>query len=148
MEIVNENAAMLSNFEVYNLLQDIESGTKGQQKTKLVQNNLWTISYSSLKFLKDTPCKHQSAEIIQEFMQKVAPFKLKRAEKLQLLNQRPTTAVEIQLLIEESEERMTEEQIDQLLEIVATCLPGDDPVVVEEGEEQEEEQDMDQQQSL
>ena len=137
MEIINDNAAMLSNFEVYTLLQDIENGRNGQQKPTLSQNNLSTISYSTVKFLEKTPCKLQSTEIVQEFMQKVGPFKLKKAEKLQLLNQRPTTAVEIQLLIEESEERMTEAQIEQLLDIIATCLPGDDPVVVvDEGDDQ------------
>lgn len=132
MEVVNESAALLSNLEVFQLLEDISEGKNGHKKPTNQQQNLATVCYETLKYLEKQPCKDQNSAIVQKFCKKLEPFKLTKAEKLQLLNQRPTTAVEIQLLIEESEERLSEEQTDSLLDIITECLPGDN---LEPGEE-------------
>jgi len=81
-----------------------------------------------MRHLEGTPAQFQSAKIIKDFKLAVEPFKLMKAEKLQLLNHRPTTAVEIQLMVEENEERLTEEQLDELINVVKTILPGVAPV--------------------
>ena len=132
MEVVDDNAGMISNFEVLQLLKDVQSGEGGYRKPGKSQQHLATILYSTLKYLEKTPCKDQTTECINEFMQAVESFKLTKAEKLQLLNQRPCTAVEIQLIVEESEERLTEEQIEELLSVISKTLPGDPPQVEEE----------------
>ncbi|PIO60151.1 hypothetical protein TELCIR_18358 [Teladorsagia circumcincta] len=44
---------------------------------------------------------------------------------MQLINLRPSTTTEVQLLIEESEERIkTEEKLEALVNIVVDCLPS------------------------
>ena len=131
MEVKNKSAAMLSNFEVLNLLSDIQ---KRQNKPNKLHSNLATISYEITQFLENTACIKQSPDVIAKFMKGLEPFKLTKAEKMQLLNLRPKTAVEIQLIVEESEERLTEDQIYQLLDVVTEHLP-----TLEEGEEQMEE---------
>ena len=124
MEIVNENCALLSNYEVFSLLTDIQKGENGQKKPNKYLTSLATVTFETVKYLEKTSSKDLNPEIVGKFLEAVKPFKLTRAEKLQLLNHRPGSAVEIQLLIEESEERLSEEQIEQLLEIISETLPG------------------------
>ena len=120
MEVLNERAAMVSNYEVLNLLQEKMKDDAGKKRHKKQrQENLATISYEVTKYLEKTPCKLQNEEVIRDFLVEVAPFNLTKGEKLQLLNLRPSTPVEIQLIIEESEERLkTDEELEKLLAIV------------------------------
>ncbi|KAL4236937.1 hypothetical protein ACF0H5_005323 [Mactra antiquata] len=123
MEVKNDKSAMLSNYEVLNLLSDMH---KGQNKQSKMQTNLATISYEITQYLENMACSKQSPEVIGSFMKALEPFNFTKAETLQLLNLRPKSAVEIQLIIEESEERLTEEQIYEVLDIIREHLPGND----------------------
>lgn len=134
MEVKDAKSAMLSNFEALSLLNEIQKGHGKQQK---MHTNLATVSYEIVQYLENTACAKQSPEVIKNFMNALEPYKLTKAEKLQFLNLRPRTAVEIQLIVEESEERLTEAQIYELLDLVGEHLPGDD-----EGTEQMQEEEV------
>ena len=152
MEVVNKNVAFLSNCEVFDLLKQTKENIalrllakKSNNLNNSINNlsldkqninvdkHLPTVVYESLRFLEKTACENQTPEIVAIFFQKLAErkeFKLTKVEKLQLINHRPASAVELQVLIEDSEERFTLDQMDDLLEFVMNNLPANnqDPI--------------------
>uniref|UniRef100_A0A8C9GQP3 DNA-directed RNA polymerase III subunit RPC9 n=1 Tax=Piliocolobus tephrosceles TaxID=591936 RepID=A0A8C9GQP3_9PRIM len=107
------NSALLSNYEVFQLLTDLKEQRKesGKNKHSSGQQNLNTITYETLKYISKTPCRHQSPEIVREFLTAMKSHK-KRVTHGEMM------------MVEESEERLTEEQIEALLHTVTSILPA------------------------
>lgn len=75
-----------------------------------------------MRFLEDTPCKFQTKENICAFLEAIKPFKLSKAESLLIVNDPPSIPLHIQLLLEDSEERFTEDEVSRLIDIAREHL--------------------------
>ncbi|KAJ2875420.1 hypothetical protein FB639_003998 [Coemansia asiatica] len=137
MEVLDRQQALLSNYEVYVVLQEEDHHYKEiKEKRKLrYPENVTTLKFEALQYLNDTPCTTQTAEQISELKKTLAEYELTKAEILQIINLRPKTPVELHFIIEECDERFGMEDLEQLAEIVVNSLPRDDGVEEEEGDE-------------
>ena len=126
MDVINDNIALLSNYEVFSVLREMYL----HRRPDAGLQQLATVSYETLRYLETTACRKQSPESLSAFSRAVASFSLTKAERLQLLNNRPTSAVILSLLVEEIDERLTtDEQIEELIDVVKSTLPGKEDAV-------------------
>ncbi|CAH0604946.1 unnamed protein product [Chrysodeixis includens] len=120
MEIVNVNAAALCNSEVMEMLQKLKDTTQKKHKR---EGYLATVIYETLHYLQDTECKNQTAESVEKFLKAMKKFKLTKTEKLMMLNTPPRTELEIQLIVQESEERLSEDDVSNIIDIINKLFP-------------------------
>lgn len=120
MEVLDDNNGHLSNSEVLNILTEGKDAKKRKEP-----KNLATIRYETVSYLEDTPCKKQNSTIIGNFLKEIndKAFRLTKSEKLEILNQRPTNLIELQLLVEESEERFSEDAMNEILTLIEKTIP-------------------------
>ncbi|GBP56276.1 DNA-directed RNA polymerase III subunit RPC9 [Eumeta japonica] len=86
------------------------------------EGSLATVTYETLRYLQDTECKTQNADAIEKFLEAMKAFKLTKIEKLMMVNTPPKTELEIQLIVQESEERLSESEVKQIIEIANEFL--------------------------
>merc|ERR1719154_176115 len=134
MEIINARAATLTNFEVLRFLKEQKDSIKPPKgkkekgaKHQKINKSLLTVTLETLSWLENSPAGLQEEHHVREFAEKQsdlcvedsgASMKLSKQEVVQLINHRPGSAVEIQLLLENSEERFTEEQVEKLIQLL------------------------------
>lgn len=131
MEVLNINAGMLCNFEVLQLVREMRSAqdASGSKKISKLKTNLANITYDTQKYLQQTACASQNPEMVRIFLEGAKDLKVTKFERLQLLNLRPTTIIQLQLVLEEVEERFSEEQMQSMLDLIAELLPVTAPPV-------------------
>nr|WDA42947.1 DNA-directed RNA polymerase III subunit [Fagopyrum tataricum] len=105
-----------------------------------------TSEFKVYDYLVETAACDQTEEIIDEFLKKSEPFNLAKAEILNIINVRPSTPAQIYPIIEKADERLGEEKLDELADMISQVLPaapGDVEIEEEEGAEEEANADED-----
>ncbi|KAK7790276.1 hypothetical protein R5R35_012642 [Gryllus longicercus] len=121
METINANAAILSNYEVLSLLQDTRSKQKRSAKSQVA-----AVQFEAMRYLQNSPCAEQTPEKIKQLLSAYESFNLTKAEKLMLINDPPQKEVDVHLMVEESAERLTDDQIQEILTIAGNQPPEEE----------------------
>ncbi|CAE6527230.1 unnamed protein product [Rhizoctonia solani] len=162
MEVVSKNSALLSNYEVLALLRDLESNQLAKARSHLaakkeeegaalngqsvppvagnpiqdeVPQNLRTIEVELISHLKDMYplMQRQNDTAIRNLTRSLGKFTLTKSEKLQIVNLAPRQLVELYVIVENLEERFTDDELTEILQLVeqsfliapASALEGD-----------------------
>ena len=147
MRVIKVRAALLSDFEVLQLLRDSEAEQRNEARTRKEQqvsdtdiaSNFRTMQFEAITSLSQPfrACSLQTAEHIRAFLddlQKrgyVIPDEriladepgLTKTERLQLVNHAPSSVVELHTLVEELGQRMNDDQINEIIQCVTAHLP-------------------------
>ncbi|XP_072973173.1 uncharacterized protein [Typha angustifolia] len=122
MKILKRNAGALTNFEVLHFL-------RSRGATSDPMGCLGAVAPSECKvfeYLVETPACNQTRELIDDFLIRSEKFKLADAEKLNIINLRPSSQPEIYSMIEECGKRLVMGEIDEvpeLLDLINEILP-------------------------
>ncbi|KAJ3995176.1 RNA polymerase Rpb4-domain-containing protein [Lentinula boryana] len=145
MEVINSRSALLSNFEVLELLRDLENDHLARTKTAIrvkkeeeasgipsqakhpatieVTENVRTIQVEAIQYLtaEYQLTSSQTSNGITQLVKDLANYKLTKAEKLQIVNLAPTQPVELYVIVEELEDRLGE-AMETVLSTVSASL--------------------------
>jgi DNA-directed RNA polymerase subunit F len=107
MKIIKENAFLLSNSEVAHFIKNIPTD-------HTLPQNVQTIIYEISNYFEK--CAVQTTEEkMAHVLEGLKDLKLTKAERLQMINLWPENQIDLHVIIEECEERMSEEQLDAVL---------------------------------
>ena len=127
----NEKPQMITNFEVFKALEEHQTEIENLHKhygTKsgslFNDKNLKSFVEDSKNYLNpmESVCA-STYENIKEVFKLCENYNLTRAETLQVLNNRPTQYIQLYLIVEHLEERLSEEKAEQLLKELQTLMP-------------------------
>jgi DNA-directed RNA polymerase subunit F len=110
------------------LRSSMVAGRSSLPELRPIADTVW-IRSEALAYLREQPCSVQSRDHLQQFMAALSALLQRESLKLTiqeiqlLVDLRPDTLVEIHSIIDECEERMSQEQTQALLALVKDYLP-------------------------
>ncbi|ODV97290.1 hypothetical protein PACTADRAFT_79680 [Pachysolen tannophilus NRRL Y-2460] len=142
MKIEVPRDKLLSNYEVYNHLLDVQKENnwkldpitkKNLTKThtshhsqinlEVITRDLYSYLYNSLKFNVTDNSKQNYEENFIKLIDGLNKFKLMKIEKLQILNLLPRSMVLLYSIVEECDQRFDEDECLNILKVVEDCFP-------------------------
>lgn len=117
MKIIELNAGLLSNHEVAQVLKERGADPSAGLNTRAKASEKTVYEY----LVSQAGCI-KSREELQALVDDLKPLGLTRAELVQVMNLAPASAVEVHLIVEDCEDRLNEQQVDELIAIVAWHL--------------------------
>lgn len=117
MEIENSRSALLTNLEVLQALKEYKTAKKSPGL-----RNLATISYETLQYLENNSANNQTTDSVKEFIKATKIYNLSKHEIIWMINDPPSSTLHMQLLIDDCDEKLTEDQINEILQLSQTYL--------------------------
>lgn len=137
MEVKNKQCAQLSNLELKLLVNELKTTNNSQLKSN---SNLATLIYELSQYFNEneTVTTPNLVRLLKD-LNSSFPNKLTKNEKLMIVNILPDSLLQLVLIIKDCEERLTEEEIQSLLELINQFIktPETDTEGVDEDEETE-----------
>ncbi|KAF0488440.1 DNA-directed RNA polymerase III subunit RPC9-like [Gigaspora margarita] len=134
MQIIDKRNAMLSNYEVLALLREMDEKQREQANSNpnvKFAENLKTIQFEVIQNLSssESPSSTQTPEQIETTLTQLKNYNLTKSEKLQFINLRPQSIAELELIIEDCEDRFGMDTLRELIYIIGSNLPMPGQVV-------------------
>ncbi|KAG5998114.1 hypothetical protein E4U52_001715 [Claviceps spartinae] len=126
MKIIEAQSAVLSDYEVYQHLSDQRNSYK--QNKRRGPPNMETVVRELLQYLRTepNPLSQQpltyTPDCIAQLLEKLRPYELSKGEVVMVLNLRPASVASLNTIIEDMSERFSEEQQEDMVNIVAQVL--------------------------
>ncbi|KAH6997176.1 RNA polymerase Rpb4-domain-containing protein [Ilyonectria destructans] len=126
MKIVESQAAVLSNFEVYQHLT--EQRDRYKKNKRRGPPNLETVVRELLQYMRTHPGPLSqdplpySPGCIAKLLQRLRPYNLAKGEVVMLLNLRPASVAALNTVVEDMAERFDEEQQEAIVTAISDVL--------------------------
>ncbi|KAM5345745.1 hypothetical protein ACJ41O_011606 [Fusarium nematophilum] len=126
MKVIESQAAVLSNYEVYQHL--VEQRDRYKKAKHWGPPNLETVVRELLKYLRTKPGPLSqdplpyTNDCISQLLERLRPYNLAKGEIIMILNLRPSSVAALNTVVEEMAERFDEEQHEAMVTIIAEVL--------------------------
>ncbi|KAK7949116.1 uncharacterized protein PG986_010002 [Apiospora aurea] len=138
MKVLESQAALLTNHEVYTFLQN--QAREYQEQKRRGPGNLETLRRELLQYLRseENPLSQEPPtyddESIAKLLKRLRPYEIQKGEMVMIMNLRPVNIPMLNAVLEDMEERFTAEEQEDIVAGVEEVLGKFPPKAQEEGD--------------